>query len=188
MHTARNYRQLQRYRRSTHFAFHRYALGISVFTSRILATDLQQSHCHFCSHMQSSCHSLIPSLPFHLSHLKTSNLLSTRWNELPQLVTTDSQFRRLDSVQFLCSQSHIPAGWRLETQPFKSDCCSISLSLSLMLRPTASRPVYLGIKHPSGAYDQIFICLWQLRPCFCGRPLWREDRSDFCICCWHSPA
>jgi hypothetical protein len=24
------------------------------------------------------------------------------------------QFRRLDSIQFLCSQAHVPAGWRLE--------------------------------------------------------------------------
>jgi hypothetical protein len=33
----------------------------------------------------------------------------------------------------------------------------LTLSLSLMLRPMVSWPVCVGIKHPSGAYDQIFI-------------------------------
>jgi hypothetical protein len=69
-----------------------HALEFSVFTSRILATDLQLSHSHFKSHMTTSLHRLIPSLPLFCS----------------------CQFRRLDSIQFLCSQAHILAGWRLE--------------------------------------------------------------------------
>jgi hypothetical protein len=42
---------------------------------------------------------------------------------------------------------------------------SCSLSLSLILRPTVSRP---GIKHPFGAYDQICITVRQLWICWCG--------------------
>jgi hypothetical protein len=48
--------------------------------------------------MKSSLHRLIPFLPLF-------------WN---------CQFWKLDSVQFLYTQVHIPAGWRLETQHFTS--------------------------------------------------------------------
>jgi hypothetical protein len=68
------------------------------------------------------------------------------------------------------------------------------LSLSLMLRPTVNRPVCLGMKHPSGAYDQIFFSVRNTEYVdsyvlySVGRPLWREDGSVFCMCRWPLPA
>jgi hypothetical protein len=56
---------IQHYRYSPQFQFTvAHALGLSVFTSRILATDLSQSRCHFNSHITSSWHSLILFLQF----------------------------------------------------------------------------------------------------------------------------
>jgi hypothetical protein len=51
------------------------------------------------------------------------------------------------------------------------------------------RLVGLGVKHPSGSYDQIFITVRQLPGFFyVGRPLWRENGSAVYNYCWSSPA
>jgi hypothetical protein len=63
------------------------------------------------------------------------------------------------------------------------------LNLSLMLRPMVSWPVCQGTKHPSGAYDQIFITVRQLGVRWCMTlSLWREDGFVVYNCCWPSPA
>jgi hypothetical protein len=56
---------IQHYRYFAHFQYTvAHALGFLAFTSRILTTDLSQSHCNFKSTVTSSVHRLIPFLPF----------------------------------------------------------------------------------------------------------------------------
>jgi hypothetical protein len=50
------------------------------------------------------------------------------------------------------------------------------------------RSVSKSCRAPFGAHDQIFITYDSYGLVFVRRPLWREDGSVFCICCWPFPA
>jgi hypothetical protein len=78
---------------------------------------------------------------------------------------------------------------RLHTGTFWSQCQSQSQSQSQSHIATDGQSVSKSwCRAPSGAHGQILITLWQLRSCFVGRPLWREEGSVFFICCWPLPA
>jgi hypothetical protein len=76
--------------------------------------------------------------------------------------------------------------WANLAQTVQHLIVSLSLSLSLMLRPTVSRPVCLGVKHPFGAYDQIFITCVTVTDLFLwGAP--SDERSGLSIVCAAGP-
>jgi hypothetical protein len=53
--------------------------------------------------------------------------------------------------------------------PGETDCLSFpfisKVKVNVTLQPMVGQPVYLGVKHPSGTQDQIFITVRQLQVC-----------------------
>jgi hypothetical protein len=62
-----------------------------------------------------------------------------------------------------------------------SDILTQQVKAKVMLRPTVIRPVYLGVKHPSGAQDQICVTVRQLRVVDVRRPPWRRTGLSFTV-------
>jgi hypothetical protein len=61
-------------------------------------------------------------------------------------------------------------------------------SSQVPLRLTVSQSVSLGVEPHLGLMTRYLLLFDSYSLVFVGRPLWREDGSVFCICCWALPA
>jgi hypothetical protein len=93
-------------------------------------------------------------------------------NGFKAIAFSDSVFRSLE------------AGDCLTTNFYSSNCLLKTLSSELKshcdwrsVSQSVSQSVSLGVEHPSGTHDQIFIIVWQLQSCYCGENFWDCDKS-----------
>jgi hypothetical protein len=145
---------MQRYRYSTHFQLTvAHALGFSVFTSRILATDLSEFHCNFKPHVKFFWHRLIPfltiilQLPVLRLDSTTLGYCSTLFCTMPTLSLLPLSCRTL-----LIATLHGPPGkhsvhcWRsLFSAPLPSNTCPILACLCVAGMCLATCCLAMGI-------------------------------------------
>jgi hypothetical protein len=113
--------------------------------------------------MKSSLHSLIPFLPLFCSY----------------------QFWRCYSIQFLCSQAHIMAGWGLETRLY---CSQLNTSFNHFARTTQkTQPfwtlegVFTALLHSNSSYSIVACIFVGAGMCLPRRCLVMYVSSDFTI-------
>jgi hypothetical protein len=64
--------------------------------------------------------------------------------------------------------------------------CQVKVKVTLRL--TVSQSLSLGVEPHLGLMTRYLLLFDSYGLLFVGRPLWREDGSAFCICCWPLPA
>jgi hypothetical protein len=99
------------------------------------------------------------------------------------------QFRRLDSIQFLSPETHVVAGWRLETRLF---CMLLVPASELFFITTLHGPrrkhslcivegVFTALLHSNGSYPIVACVFVAAGMCLPSRCLAMNDYSDFAI-------